>query len=72
MQEKLASSYLRLADARSTNGDIAGARDANQQAIKAFKRMSKNPDSDSNLMVAHAQLARWTLLPEILRGAANI
>src|SRR5262249_37067860 len=58
MQEKLAWSYLGLADGKSASGDHAGARAANQQAIKTFERISKNPDADSNVMSAQAQLGR--------------
>ncbi len=58
MQEKLAWSYLGLADGKSANGDHAGARAANQQAIKTFERISKNPDSDPNLLSAQEQLGR--------------
>ena len=72
VQEKLASSYLRLADARSTNGDMASAREASQQAIQAFARISKNPDSDSNLMAAQAQLARIDAAAGDLAGGRKV
>jgi serine/threonine protein kinase len=68
VQERQASSYLGLADARSANDDTAGARDAYQQAIKVFEKISKNPDSDSNLMAALAQLARTDAAAGDLRG----
>jgi serine/threonine protein kinase len=58
MQEKLAWSLLGLAEGKSATGDHAGARAANQQAIKTFERISKNPDSDPNVMAAQEQLGR--------------
>jgi serine/threonine protein kinase/tetratricopeptide (TPR) repeat protein len=57
-QETLALSYLNLADAESAFGDATGARASNQQAFQILKRLSKNPDADQNLMIAHLQLGK--------------
>ena len=56
VQERLGLSYLHVADALTASGDIAGARDANQQAMKSFERLAKNPQSDPNLTAAQTQL----------------